>query len=189
MRGNLRADMATAGPKGKLSSALRVGCATLIAAMALIATPAQAGRWIVGGMFDDVRVIPVAFLRFLADPGEGQMTIRCDARAGLWLDAGVEGNGVVPPGMERGGAIEVTFTFVEPGGPVTITAIGKLMVRGDGAVLAAIGGTAALPLGPALLGPAERIDITINGVVRPVPLAAAHDRLVNLADGCAAWPR
>lgn len=164
-------------------------CAATMALVALMVTPAQAGRWIVGGMFDDVRFVPVQFLRFLAEPGEGQMTIRCDELAGLWLDAGVEGNGVVPPDLARGGAIEVSFTFIEPDGPVTIDAVGKLMVRLDGAVLAAIGGPAALPLGPALLGPAERVDITIAGTVRSVPLAEARPDLVALADQCQAWPR
>jgi hypothetical protein len=164
-------------------------CAATIAVAALMVTPAQAGRWIVGGMFDDVRFVPVQFLRFLAEPGEGQMTIRCDQKAGLWMDAGVEGNGVVPPDLERGGAIEVSFTFIEPNGPVTINVVGKLMVRLDGAVLAAIGGPAALPLGPALLGPAERIDITIAGTVRSVPLTEAREDLMALADRCQAWPR
>ncbi len=189
MNGNRVASLGAWKANRMFRAAMGAICAALVAAVALTATPAQAGRWIVGGMFDDVRVVPVSFLRFLAEPGEGQMTIRCDDRAGLWLDAGVEGNGVVPPGLERGGAIEVTFTFIEPGGPVTISAVGKLMVRSDGAVLAAIGGPQALPLGPALLGPAERIDITMAGATRSVPLAVAHANLVTLADRCSAWPR
>ena len=189
MSGNRKAGPAAWRRKRSMRAVVGAACAAVAAMATLTATPAQAGRWIVGGRFDDIRLVPVAFLRFLAEPGEGQMTIRCDAQAGLWLDAGVEGNGVVPPGLERGGTIEVTFTFVQPDGPVTVTAIGKLMVRSDGAVLAAISGAAALPLGPALLGPAERIDITMAEVVRSVPLAVAHDNLVTLADRCAAWPR
>ena len=188
MSGKRKASPDAWRPKRSMRAA-GAACAAIAVVATLAATPAQAGRWIVGGMFDDVRLVPVAFLRFLAEPGEGQMTIRCDAQAGLWLDAGVEGNGVVPPGMERGGAVEVTFTFIQPDGPVTITATGKLMVRGDGAVLAAISGAAALPLGPARLGPAERDDNTMAEVVRSVPLAVAHDNLVTLADRCAAWPR
>lgn len=186
-------DATTARVAPKRSRSLRAvtvaACAATIAVAALTVTPAQAGRWIVGGMFDDVRFVPVQFVRFLAEPGEGQMTIRCDQQAGLWLDAGVEGNGVVPPGLERGGAIEVGLSFIQPDGPVTINVVGKLMVRLDGAVLAAIGGPAALPLGPALLGPAERIEITIVGAVRSVPLTEAHADLVALADRCPAWPR
>lgn len=189
MAGNRKGSPGVREQKRNRRTAVGAAFAAIVAVMALSATPAQAGRWIVGGMFDDVRFVPVSFLRFLAEPGEGQMTIRCDAQAGLWLDAGVEGNGVVPPGLERGGTIEVSFTFVQPDGLVTITAIGKLLVRGDGAVLATIGGPQAVPLGPPLLGPAERIDITMAGTVRSVPLAAAHANLVTLADRCQAWPR
>ena len=157
--------------------------------VAISATPTEAGRWVNGGMFDPVRLVPVSFLRFLAEAGEGQMTIRCDEKGGLWVDAGVDGNGALPPGVTTGGGVDVTMTFIQAAGPVVVTMTGKALVRADGAVLATMEGATAAPLGPVLLEPAERVDISIAGTVRPVPLADVHADIVALADRCVAWPR
>jgi hypothetical protein len=165
-------------------SAVPLALAIVIAA----AIPANAGRWIPGGTFDIQRGVPVSFLRFLAGEGEGQMTIRCDARDGLWIDAGVAGNAQLPLGLAPGDTIEATLVFVRAELTESVTATGPLLVRADGAVLVSLFGAAVEPLGPLLLRPADRVEITIAGETRPVPLDGVLDNLQSLADRCGAWP-
>lgn len=163
-------------------------------ALALAATlaatvPAEAGRWVTGGTFDPNRGVGVSFLRFLSEPGEGQMTIRCDALDGLWLDAGVSGNGALPEGTEPGDMIAAEFAFIRDGEPDVTVVSGELLVRTDGAVLVTIVGEEAMPLAPALLIPAERIDITIAGITRPIPMADVTGDIESLAERCDGWPQ
>ncbi len=163
----------------------------LLAALAILClavSPANAGRWINGGTFDPQRGVGVNFLRFLAGEGEGQMTIRCDALDGLWIDAGVAGNAELPEGIEYGGKIEADFTFVQGDERQSVTTIGSVIIRQDGAVLVSIVGANVAPLGRLLLLPFERLDITVAGITRPVPLEGLLEDLQALADRCGAWP-
>ena len=160
----------------------------LIVAALVMATPAVAGRWITGGTLDVERGIGVSFLRFLSEPGEGQMTIRCDQLDGLWIDAGVAGNGELPDGVQQGDLIDATFTFVRGGEEDAVVAAGPVLVRGDGAVLIAISGENAFPLGPALLVPAERLDLTIAGRTLPIPFDGVSEDAIALSERCGAWP-
>ena len=162
--------------------------ASLVAVMVAFAAPAEAGRWVNGGMFDPNRGVSVAFLRFLAGDNEGQMTIRCDALDGLWVDAGVAGNGELPPGFAVGDEIVATFAFEAGGDVETVAARGQILIRGDGAVLVSITGDQSAALGTALLQPAERLHITIGDLTAPIGLDGLSERAVNLADRCGAWP-
>ena len=166
--------------------AKKITAATVL--LSAIATPAAAGQWTTGGLFDVERGVGVSFLRFLAEPGEGQMTIRCDELAGLWIDVGVAGNGELPQVLETGDDIEIELDFVRPGGVHTVFTIGPLLVRGDGAVLVELIGVAAAQIAPSLLIPADRIDVTIAGVTRSIPVEGLSDRAISLADGCRGWP-
>lgn len=150
--------------------------------------PALAGQWVNGGMFDPNRGVPVNFLRFLAGDDEGQMTIRCDAVDGLWVDAGVAGNGELPPGFTTGDQIEATFGFEAGGNTELVAARGELLIRADGAVLVSITGQQSIELGLALLHPAELLHITIGGITAPVQLDGLSERAIDLAARCGAWP-
>jgi hypothetical protein len=159
----------------------------LAAACALVCAPQAsiAGTWVNGGTFDFQRNVGVAFLRLLWEPGEAQMTIRCDPLDGLWVDAGVAGDGAT-----AGAALAtVTLTFTQGGVPIEIAAEGPVVVRGDGAVLVSIAGAAAAPLGPAFLTPFEALTVTIGEVTLPVPVDGLGEKLATLAERCAAWPR
>ena len=150
---------------------------------------ASAGRWINGGTYDEQRGVGVNFLRFLAGEGEGQMTVRCDNADGVWIDAGVDGDGRLPEGITMGDELAAIFTFVSGQAEEFIFAAGPVLVRGDGAVLVSITGEDALPLGRRLVLPAERVDVSIAGTTRPVPLGDVLERLQNLAARCEAWPQ
>ena len=162
--------------------------AALCGAMVAFAAPAEAGRWVNGGMLDPNRGVPVNFLRFLAGDDEGQMTIRCDELDGLWVDAGVAGNGELPPGFAIGDQIEATFAFEAGDNVELVAARGELLIRGDGAVLVSITGDQSAALGTALLRPADRLHITIGDLTAPVGLGGLSDRAVDLANRCGAWP-
>ena len=149
---------------------------------------AEAGQWTNGGMFDPQRNIGVNFLRFLAEPGEGQMTVRCDSVEGVWIDVGAAGNGELPAGVERGDRIDVVLDFVRPDGTESIATAGPILVRVDGAVLIELVGDAAAQIAPLLLIPSERLDITIAGETRAIPLEGVSDRAAILAGGCDRWP-
>ncbi len=151
-------------------------------------TPAAAGEWVGGGMFDEQRGVGVSFLRFLADSGEGQMTVRCDARDGLWVDVGTGGNGQLPEGFARGDRVEAMLEFVGAGGVQSVTVTGPLLIRVDGAVLIEVIGEDAAALAPLLLLPADRLDITLGGVTGTITLAGFSDRAIDLADRCSGWP-
>lgn len=155
---------------------------------ALLAVPARAGEWTMGGTYDVQRNLAVNFLRFLALPGEGQMTIRCDAVNGLWLDVGAVGNGVLPDGLQPGDIADVAIDFVRADGVESVTSRGPLVVRGDGAVLVALAGEAALVLADPLLRPTERLDVTIAGATSPIPMAEVGERLIGFAERCDGWP-
>ncbi|MGD9739816.1 MAG: hypothetical protein AB7U48_10510, partial [Bauldia sp.] len=116
---------------------------------------------------------------------EALMTIRCDELDGLWVDAGVAGDGAT-----TGAALAtVTLTFLQAGVSTEIAAEGPVVVRGDGAVLVSIAGPAAAPLGPAFLTPFDALTVTIGDVTLPVPVEGLGERLTALADRCPAWPR
>jgi hypothetical protein len=162
--------------------------AAFLAAGCLLAAPAQAGEWVRGGTYDVARGVAVYFLRFLAAPGEGQLTIRCDGVDGLWIDAGVAGVADLPPDATPGAELGALFTFIRADESLKIQAAGELVVRSDGAALISIAGTAADPLGRELLMMTERLDITIGEITRPVPLDIAFEQLQGLASGCTGWP-
>ncbi len=157
-------------------------------AMALSVGQAEAGQWVPGGTFDPTRGIPVSFLRFLAQEGEGQMTIRCNAIDGLTIDIGVTGNATLPAGVTEGATIPATLAFVRAD-PATAEVEGNVLVRMDGAVLVTLSGAGAASLAPFLLAPAERIDVTIAGTTRPVPFADMTVVVENFAARCAGWPQ
>lgn len=163
--------------------------ASILVLLAVMPVAAEAGQWVNGGTFDVQRGVAVNFLRFLAGEGEGQMTIRCDADVGLWIDAGASGNGELPKGLQAGERVEVLLAFDRGGSIEAIPTFGELTVRSDGAVLASIVGADAAPLGPALLQPAERLDITIGGIAASIPMEGFAERAAGLADRCDAWPR
>lgn len=162
--------------------------ALLLLLMLAIAVPASAGQWTTGGLFDADRGVGVNFIRFLAGPDEGQMTVRCDDLVGLWIDVGAAGNGELPAGLARGDIVEVTLGFVREDGVETISASGPLLVRDDGAVLVELIGQTAALVAPFLLVPAERVDVTVAGVTKPIPLDGFSDRAISLAEGCEGWP-
>lgn len=153
-----------------------------------LATPALAGNWVRGGTFDPERGVGVSFMRFLAGEGEGQMTIRCDDDRGLWVDVGAAGGGVLPEGAETGDLISANLQFVVGDEVVSEDVTGELLVRADGAVLVTVIGEDAAKLGPLYLRAFDRVDITIGEETRPVPLGAAVETIVSLAEGCDAWP-
>ncbi len=170
-------------------STLMSRLAALLAAACLpAAAPAQAGEWVRGGTYDAARGVAVYFLRFLAEPGEGQMTIRCNGADGLWIDAGVAGVADLPPSAVPGAELGALFTFVRADETHELQVAGELIVRADGAAVISIAGAAADPIGRELLLLTERLDITIGDVTRPVPLDAAFGQLQSLAEGCAGWP-
>lgn len=152
-----------------------------------LVSPAIAGQWINGGTFDPVRGVGVNFLRFLAGEGEGQMTIRCDQQVGLWIDVGAVGGGRLPDETEIGDSVEATLAFGVGADVSTIVVAGPLLVRGDGAVLISIDGPAVSEVGRLLLEPADRLDITIAGITRTLPMAGVAERSKALADSCGAW--
>ena len=174
-------------PFGLLHRTARLGLAVAIAVG--LGLPAFAGQWINGGAFDPERGVGVNFLRFLAGEGEGQMTIRCDRKDGLWIDVGVLGNGELPAGTAAGDFIDATLAFKTGDDVATIVARGSLVVRGDGAVVVSIAGAAAHEAGQFLLKPAAELDITIAGVTRTLPMNGLAERAAALADGCGAWPQ
>ena len=155
----------------------------------ICSSPASAGEWVNGGTFDPQLGVATNFLRFLAEEGEGQMTIRCDAVNGLWIDAGVGGNGELPSGAQPGDDIDVSLTLVAEDGERSVTATGMLVLRGDGAILVSITSPAVDPVGRLLLQPAERLDITVAGETRPVSLDGVSEDVQRLADRCEAWPQ
>jgi hypothetical protein len=156
--------------------------------MSAIVVPASAGQWTTGGLFDADRGVGVNFIRFLAGPDDGQMTVRCDDVVGLWIDVGAAGNGELPPGLARGDISEVVLGFVREDGVEIVSASGPLRVRDDGAVLVELLGDAAALIAPALLVPADRVDVTIAGLTRPIGLDGFSDRAISLAEGCEGWP-
>jgi hypothetical protein len=159
----------------------------LLLAQAML-MPAAAGQWVAGGMFDVERGVGVSFLRFLAAEGEGQMTVRCDTLDGLWIDVGAGGNGELPPGVARGDQVEAVLAFVSGAETQAITVSGSVLVRIDGAVLIEIFGDNAAIVAPLLLAPAERVEVTLAGVTRPITLDGFSDQARNLADRCPGWP-
>jgi hypothetical protein len=162
--------------------------AVLLAATCLLTASAQAGEWVRGGTYDAARGVAVYFLRFLAGPGEGQMTIRCNGPDGLWIDAGVAGVADLPPSAVPGAVLGALFTFVRADATRELEVAGELIVRADGAAIISIAGAAADPIGRELLLMTERLDITIGAVTRPVQLDNAFGQLQNLAAGCTGWP-
>ncbi len=141
-----------------------------------------------GGAFDPETNVATSFLRFLAEEGEGQMTIRCDAINGLWIDAGAAGNGEIPEGRQPGDDIDMTLTFVTGAAEQSVTVVGTLVVRNDGAVIVSVTSPAVDTIGRLLLQPADRVDITVAGETRSVPLAGLSENAQRLADRCSAWP-
>ncbi len=170
-------------------SPFRAAALTLALNVCLLTSPAHAGRWINGGTFDPDTGVATNFLRFLADEGEGQMTVRCDAVNGLWVDAGVAGNGGLPEGHQPGDDIDVALTFVAGGEEQSVTATGALVLRGDGAVVVSLTSPAVDPIGRLLLQPADRVDVTIAGETRSLPLDGVYENAQRLADRCSAWPQ
>ncbi len=165
--------------------------ATLLGGAAALAGtmgPANAGRWVPGGTYDIARGVAVSFLRFLAEDGEGQMTIRCDAIDGLTVDVGVAGGGALPAGIAAGADVGVTLSFVgATSGEVTVA--GPVLVRQDGAVMVTLAGEAATAVAGLLLQGSDRLDITIEGTTRPVPMTAVSTTIGAFAEHCAGWPR
>jgi hypothetical protein len=171
----------------ELDRLARPAIIALLAASLSIA-PARAGEWTMGGTYDVQRNLAVDFLRFLALPGEGQMTVRCDAVNGLWVDVGAIGNGQLPAGLQPGDVTDVVLDFVRIDGVQSVTSRGPLIVRSDGAVLVELAGEAAMVLADPLLVPAERLDITVAGATSPVTAAGLAERAGNLAERCDNWP-
>ena len=169
-------------PSRRLAYALAFGFG-----LALI-SPASAGQWVTGGAYDQARGVGVNFLRFLAAEGEGQMTIRCDQQAGLWIDVGVVGNGQLPTETELGDLVEATLAFGNGEDVRTIVMLGSLLVRGDGAVLVSIVGPEVDAAGRLLLEPAGRLDIIIAGITQTLPMDGISERAKTLAESCGAWP-
>ena len=153
-----------------------------------LASPVLAGEWVRGGTFDAERGVGIMFLRYLASDGEGQMTIRCDAIDGLWVDAGVTGGGQLPEGMFTGDLSDVEFAFVREDSVDQLTLTGELLIRTDGAVLVTVVGDEATPLADLLLEPAERIDLTVGEVTAVVTLNDFIEEAQNMADRCDGWP-
>jgi hypothetical protein len=158
----------------------------ILGGIALAPQPSIAGTWVNGGTFDFQRNVGISFLRLLWEPGEAQMTIRCDPLDGLWVDAGVDGDGARPGDPT---VATVTLTFSAAGVPTEIVAEGPVVIRGDGAVLVSIAGPAAAPLGPAFLAPFDALTVTIGDVTLPVPVDGLGERLTTLANRCPGWPR
>ncbi len=169
--------------------ALAAGCA-LSLGLAGPQALAAGGAWIPGSSFDPATQVASYFARYVAAPGEGQMTVRCDTGAGLTIDAAVTGNGETPEGITIGEAAEVSIHLVgSANGDTPIKAEGQVRLRSDGAVLLVIAGEEAGELGNALLVPAEKADVTIGNATGTVPLAGASDAVGNVAKACSAWPR
>jgi hypothetical protein len=159
----------------------------LAGATLLAATPALAGRWIPGGAFDPVQRVATTFLRYLAEDGEGQMTIRCNAADGLTIDVGVAGNGALPAGAATGDEIPVSLAFTaDPA--IAVDVVGTLFVRQDGAVVVLLADGAAAAVAPALEAGAGRVDVTIGGTTLPIPLETLAPLLDGFTQRCAAWP-
>ena len=164
-----------------------IGC--VFAAVVLAASPASAGQWVNGGAFDAERGVGINFLRFLAGEDEGQMTIRCDPRDGLWIDVGVLGNAELPPGTVAGDRVEATLAFADGDSLTTIVVAGSLVIRGDGAVVVSVAGEDVHEAGLLLLQPADHLDVTIAGVTRALPMEGIAERAQALADWCGMWPQ
>jgi hypothetical protein len=64
-----------------------------------------------------------------------------------------------------------------------------VLVRDDGAVVVTLSGAEASSIAPFLLQQPERLDITIEGTTRPIPMADLSTRIVSFADHCTSWPR
>jgi hypothetical protein len=160
----------------------------LAAASALAASPALAGNWVRGGAFDPVRGVVSTFLRFLAEDGEGQMTIRCSTADGLTMDVGVAGNAALPQGAVIGGETIVDLAFPGAAAPTSIQVLGTLLIRQDGAVLVSLSRDGAAAVAVALAAGADQAVATIGGVTRPVPLETLSPLLPGFAAACAGWP-
>lgn len=167
---------------GRNRAAIALACAALFAA-----APAQAGRWIPGGAFDPVQRVATDFLRYLADDGEGQMTIRCNAVDGLTIDVGVAGNGVLAAG--EAGAAEIPVALVFAADPaIEVDVVGTPFLRQDGAVILLLADAAAAAVAPGLAAGAGQVDVTIGGTTSPIPLETLAPLLASFTARCAAWP-
>jgi len=160
----------------------------LAAASVAAASPALAGRWVPGGAFDPARGVATTFIRFLAEEGEGQMTIRCSAMDGLTIDIGVAGNAVVPQGLAEGGEAAVNLAFGGAVRSVSMQVSGIVMVRRDGAVMVALSGADAAAVAGAIGPDVDEVVATIGGVTRPVPLQSLVPLIAGFAAACPAWP-
>jgi hypothetical protein len=150
-----------------------------------------AGSWVLGSSFDPATTLATYFARFVADRGEGQMTVRCDGANGISIDTGVTGNGEAPEGVEIGGNAEATVRLVaaDGSGAEPLTAEGPVMIRADGAVMLALIGEGAAAIGVALLQPADHAEVTIGDVTANVPLTGASELFASVAKSCPAWPK
>lgn len=163
-----------------------LACALVFAA----AAPAAAGSWVLGSSFDPGTRLATYFARFVAERGEGQMTVRCDATNGITIDTGVTGNGEAPAGVDIGGSAEATVrVFGGAGAGDALKAAGPVMIRADGAVMLGLLGDGATAIGVALLQPADHAEVTIGDITASVPLAGASDIFANIAKSCPAWPK
>lgn len=160
----------------------------LAAASIAAASPALAGRWVPGGAFDPAQGVLTNFIRFLAEEGEGQMTIRCSAAEGLTIDVGVSGNATVPQGLAEGGEAAVDLVFGGAAQSVSMQVRGSVIVRRDGAVMVALSGADAAAVAGALRPDVDQVLATVGGVTRPVPLQTLTPLVPGFAATCAVWP-
>jgi hypothetical protein len=90
--------------------------------------------------------------------------------------------------MAPGDRVEAVLGFVSAEGVQSVTVAGALLIRVDGAILIEVVGDDAAALGPLLLQPAGRLDVTLGGATGTIPLAGFSDRAQDLADRCSGWP-
>lgn len=157
-----------------------------------VPTLAAEGAWIPGSSFDPSNQVASYFARYVAPPGEGQMTVRCDTADGLTIDAAVTGNGEAPSGVEIGDVAEASILlFGAEGAPSAepFSTKGEVRIRPDGAVLIVMAGEDAGRLGNALLVPSQKAEITIGGTTGSVSLHGASDAIAIVAGACKSWPR
>lgn len=160
----------------------------LALATLMVAGPAQAGRWVTGGTIDAETRIGVNFVRYLAEVGEAQMMLRCDITNGIWIDAGVTGNGEDPLG-ESYDAEEATATVVVISGDASdrFELSGSLVTRPDGAVVVSSFGPQNSALAERLLSEADRLDVEIGGHTKSIEAGGLDAKLTSLSQQCEGW--
>lgn len=159
--------------------------------LSMLSVAAAAGAsWVMGSSFDPATSMASYFARYVAAPGDGQMTVRCDTVNGITLDTAVTGNGQPPPGVTLGG--EAVARVVLTGGgehPADLGGTGVVSLRPDGAVIIGLAGEEARRLAEALMEPADSAEITVGEVSASVSLAGAAEAIATIAKACPTWSR